>query len=178
MTLRNEIKITNVVCNADLKQKVDISQFTNHEFLSSALRLYPCGYVKDNSMTGRVTVFASGKLISVGTKSPMQGISELKHAVQILKKYNLIKRSIIDPKVQNIASCADLGKKVNSNKIARALSKSIYEPDRFAGLIYSLPNGVTTIIFASGKIIMVGAKTIEDLNFAFFEIQQTLSKIL
>jgi len=37
--------------------------------LSSNLDLYRCGYVKDDTMVARITVFGNGKLISVGTKS-------------------------------------------------------------------------------------------------------------
>ncbi len=49
-TLRHEIKISNTVCTADLKQKIDIGSFDNYEFLSSNLELYRCGYVKDNGI--------------------------------------------------------------------------------------------------------------------------------
>src|SRR5690349_15149101 len=96
--LRKEIKISNVVCTADLKQPVDIRSFNKYKFLSSNLDLYRCGYVKDASMVGRVTVFASGKLISVGTKSPEQAEKELLKASKILRKYNLIKSYKIIPK--------------------------------------------------------------------------------
>ena len=68
--LRSEIKIQNTVCTADLKQEINIASFNKYRYLSSNLELYRCGYVKDDFMTGRVTVFRSGKLISVGTKSP------------------------------------------------------------------------------------------------------------
>ncbi len=62
--LLSEIKIQNTVCTADLKQHIDIASFNKYEHLSSNLDLYQCGYVKDNDMIGRVTVFGSGKLIS------------------------------------------------------------------------------------------------------------------
>ncbi len=64
-----EVKIQNTVTTADLKQQIDIGSFNEYEFLSSNLDLYACGYVKDDKMVGRVTVFRSGKLISVGTES-------------------------------------------------------------------------------------------------------------
>jgi|GEM_PF-5625541 len=67
--LRKEIKISNVVSTADLKQKIDIASFNSYKFLSANLNHYRCGYIKDNTMVGRVSAFASGKLISVGTKS-------------------------------------------------------------------------------------------------------------
>ncbi|MBT4325776.1 MAG: hypothetical protein HOD60_02550, partial [Candidatus Nitrosopelagicus sp.] len=67
-----EIKIANTVSTAVLNQKVDIASFNEYEHLHSDLELYRCGYVKDNKMVGRVTIFGNGKMISVGTKSPKQ----------------------------------------------------------------------------------------------------------
>jgi len=175
--LRKEIKITNVVCTTDLKQPVNIASFNECKFLSSNLNLYRCGYVKDNTMKGRVSVFASGKLISVGTTSPKQAYSELEKATKILRKYHLIKPCKIVPKIQNIVSIAFLGKKLNLNKLARTLPRVIYEPEQFAGLTYRIRDSLVALIFASGKVVMVGAKTINELNQALFELQERIERI-
>lgn len=170
--LRKEIKISNVVCTADLRQPIDISSFNEYEFLSSNLSLYMCGYVKDNTMKGRVTVFSNGKLISVGTSSPEKAFLELKKAKKILHDYNLIKPSKIIPQIQNIVSNTFLGKKVKLEKLARTLPRAIYEPDQFPGLIYRIHGSIVALIFASGKVVIVGATKFEELNSAFFEIQK------
>lgn len=81
--LRKEIVIQNVVCTADLKQRVDIASFNEYKHLSSNLDLYRCGYVKDNTMTGRVTVFASGKGVLVGAKT----IPELNRGLFEVKRW-------------------------------------------------------------------------------------------
>ena len=171
-TLRKEITISNVVCTADLKQSVDIASFNKYKFLSSNLDLYRCGYVKDDIMTGRVTVFASGKLISVGTKSPAQAYQELERASKILRNYKLIKSYTLEPKVQNIVANAFLGRSVSLDKLARTLPRSIYEPEQFPGLIYRIDRSLVALIFASGKVVIVGAKTLNELNSAFFDLLQ------
>lgn len=170
-SLRKEIKISNTICTADLKQSVDIGSFNKYKFLSSNLDLYRCGYVKDSSMTGRVTVFASGKLISAGTKSPEQAKKELERASQILQKYNLIKSYKIISQIRNLVSSCHLGRKMHLETLARNLPRSIYEPDQFPALIHRIRGSIVALIFASGKIILVGAKTINELNEAFFELQ-------
>ena len=170
--IRKEIAIQNVVCTADLKQKVDIASFNEYKHLSSNLDLYRCGYVKDNTMTGRVTVFASGKLISVGTKSPEQAFEELQKAGNILKKYKLIKKFEIIPKVQNIVARFDLGKKTHLEELARTMPKSMYEPEQFPGLIFRIQDSCVALIFASGKGVLAGAKTISELNRGLFEVQK------
>ena len=111
--LVSEVKIQNTVTTADLKQEIDIASFNEYEHLSSNLDLYACGYVKDNLMIGRVTVFRSGKLISVGTKSPANSKKELRKASRILQKYKLSKSTKITPQVRNIVGRFDLKRKLD-----------------------------------------------------------------
>ena len=169
--LVSEVKIQNTVTTADLKQEIDIASFNEYEHLSSNLDLYACGYVKDNLMIGRVTVFRSGKLISVGTKSPANSKKELRKASRILQKYKLSKSTKITPQVRNIVGRFDLKRKLDIEKLARSLPKSLYEPEQFPGLIYRLQDSCVILLFASGKGIIAGAKTIEEINLAFYEIK-------
>jgi transcription initiation factor TFIID TATA-box-binding protein len=172
--LVSEVKIQNTVTTADLKQEIDISSFNEYEFLSSNLKLYQCGYVKDNFMIGKVTVFKSGKLISIGTKSPEKSKQELKKAIKILQKYKLIKTVRITPQVRNIVGRFDLKRNLAIETLARTLAKSFYEPEQFPGLIYRLQGSCTVLLFASGKGIIVGTKSIEEINQVFFEIKNRI----
>jgi len=173
--LRKEITIQNVVCTADLKQRVDIASFNEYKFLSSNLDLYRCGYVKDDKMTGRVTVFASGKLISVGTKTPEQAYAELKKTGEILKNYKLIGSFKIIPKVRNIVARFNIGKNIPLERLARTLPRSMYEPEQFPGLIFRIQDSLVSLIFASGKGVLVGAKSINELNQGLYEINRWIS---
>ena len=168
--LVRDIKIQNVVTTADLKQEIDIASFNEYEHLSSNLDLYACGYVKDDCMVGKVTVFKNGKLISVGTKSPEDSKLELKKALKILRKYKLAKQVKIIPQVRNIVGRYDLKRKLAIEKLARSLPKSLYEPEMFPGLIYRIQDSCVALLFASGKGVIVGAKTIEEVNVAFYEV--------
>ena len=169
-----EIKIQNTVATADLKQEIAIAKFNKFKHLSCNLDLYRCGYVKDNSMVGRVTVFRTGKLISVGTKSPRQAESELKKASKILQSYKLSKPVKIISQVRNIVGRYDLQKKLDIENLARTLPKAMYEPEVFPGLIYPIQNSCTALLFSSGKGVIAGAKSIEEVNSAMFEIKSRI----
>lgn len=177
IVLRPELKIQNIVCTADLKQKIDIASFNKYEFLSSNLDLYNCGYVKDDSMIGRTTVFRTGKLISVGTKSQEQSYSELRKSCKILQNHNLAKPIKIIPQVRNMVARFDFGEKLPILKLARILPRCMYEPEQFPGLIFHIENSCTALIFASGKIILAGAKSIEELNSSLFELESLISTL-
>lgn len=174
ISLRKELKVVNVVTTADLLQKIDIASFNKYEFLHVDLDLYRCGYVKDDTMIGRVSVFESGKLISVGTKSTDQSSIELKKAVKIMIKYNLVKPCKIQPQVRNIVANTDFKKLINIERLALVIPKTSYEPEQFPGLIHRVTNNTVVLIFASGKMNLVGAKSYEELNSAYFEINNKM----
>ena len=169
--LRPEIRIQNTVSTADLKQEIDLSSFNEYEHLSSNLELYRCGYVKDQTMVGRVTVFRTGKMISVGTKNPKQASKELKKASRILQKYKLSKSVRITTQTRNIVSMCNMNKKLPIETLARTLPKCLYEPEQFPGIVYRIQDSCVALLFASGKVIIAGAKSIEEINAAFFDIQ-------
>jgi transcription initiation factor TFIID TATA-box-binding protein len=175
--LRPELQIVNTVTTAELDQKVDIGSFNQYEFLESNLDLYRCGYVKDNKMTGRVTIFANGKMISVGTRDPNQSVKELKKTVKILKDHGLIKSKRIKPLVRNIVANTDFKQILDIEKLARSMPKSMYEPEIFPGLIHRIQGSCVALIFASGKVVIVGGKTYEEINSAWFYLNQYFIKI-
>jgi len=173
--LRPQIKIVNTVTTADLKQKVDIGSFNEYEHLHSDLDLYRCGYVKDDKMIGRVTIFASGKMISVGTKSPEKSFKELKKAIKILKDHGLIKSKRIKPQVRNIVANTDFKQKLDIEKLARSMPKSMYEPEQFPALVHRIMTGGVALIFSSGKVVIAGCKTFEELNQAHYHLKKYFS---
>jgi transcription initiation factor TFIID TATA-box-binding protein len=169
---RSEIKVVNVVCTGDLKQQVDITCFNQFDFLKTNLKVYRCGYVKTKNMSGRVTVFKSGKIISVGTKSIDFAIKELETASKLLKKYGLISKFSLKPQIRNIVSNIDLKRKIDLEKFARSIPKVMYEPEQFSGLVLRFSGSIVALIFASGKIILTGAKSYTDLNESYFELNK------
>ena len=173
--LLTDIKISNTVSTADLEQKVDIGSFNEYEHLHSDLDLYRCGYVKDNKMVGRVTIFANGKMISVGTKNPDQSFKELRKTIKILKKHGLIKFTRIMPQVRNIVANTDFKQKLDIEKLARSMPKSMYEPEQFPALIHRIITGGVALIFSSGKVVIAGCKTFEELNQAHYHLKEYFS---
>ncbi len=69
--------------------------------------------------------------------------------------------------------------KLDIEKLARTLPKSMYEPDTFPGLIYHrhVPKA-TLIMFSTGRIVSTGAKSIkqgkESLNVTIQEINKII----
>jgi TATA-box binding protein (TBP) (component of TFIID and TFIIIB) len=63
--------IVNVVATADLNQEVDLFELANLKEIVYDSEIYGgrVAYFKLSDMEGKVSIFSSGKMISVGTKS-------------------------------------------------------------------------------------------------------------
>jgi len=104
-------------------------------------------------------IFLSGKMISTGAKSVLQSIQQLEHTMDLLINGNFIKREKLDHKVRNIVALMDIRGKLDVSQLSQKLSKIIYEPEQFPGAIYRTEEGPTCLIFASGKIVIAGARS-------------------
>ena len=107
-------------------------------------------------MQGRVSVFFSGKLISIGAKSVALSIWQLEHALDLLNRNKLAKEVNLVYKVQNIVATLDLHKRLDVKRVVDSLSNYIYEPDIFPGIIYKT-SGISCLIFLSGKVVIAGS---------------------
>ena len=111
------MRIVNVVATAALGQEVDLEELGKlREFLhDSDIYGGRVAYLKSNVM-GKVSIFASGKMIGVGTKSENQAISQLECARDLLVKKGFIKPVILKPKIVNIVVTADFGLNIDLEK--------------------------------------------------------------
>ncbi|MEM1650069.1 MAG: TATA-box-binding protein, partial [Sulfolobales archaeon] len=67
--------------------------------------------------------------------------------------------------IQNIVASANLGVEVILEKAAYMLKNSMYEPEQFPGLIFRMQEPrVVLLIFSSGKMVITGAKSEEEVS--------------
>jgi TATA-box binding protein (TBP) (component of TFIID and TFIIIB) len=174
--IKSKLSIVNVVATANLNQKISIEKFVKFGWGIYDLAVYGgrCGYVKTPDMDGRVTVFQSGKMISIGGKSIKKSIQQLNEAKFYLVKEKFVQNIVLHPKIQNIVATITLSEPLSIAKTYDKLTGAIYEPEQFPGIILKSVNSVNYLIFASGKIIITGAKTKTELTSAALELKQKL----
>jgi TATA-box binding protein (TBP) (component of TFIID and TFIIIB) len=128
-------------------------------------------YFKTATMQGKVSIFLSGKMISIGTKNEAQAFKELQLAQRFLVKNGFVKPVKLHPKTQNLVVTADFEKGIGLEKLSEN-SNAIYEPEQFSGAIlrFTEPYEASILIFASGKVVITGLK-----NSA--QIEPTIEKL-
>lgn len=161
-----QIKIQNVVTTSDVCQQVDVTSFKNYPWGEYDQEIYRgiCGYIKDHNIRGKVTIFITGKMISLGAKTVENSIAQLRYASNLLHETCLIKTNRIEePKVRNIVATIHLRKSIDFSYLFKVLDKYEYDPESFPAVIFRHKYG-TCLIFKSGNIIINGVKSEKNLR--------------
>lgn len=171
-------EIVNLVATADLKQPVDLQKISKIEYCIHDQEIYGgrVAYLKTPDMHGKVTIFTSGKLISVGTKSPEQAQQDLEWTVKTLVTGGLIDPIEVKAELRNIVAVQNLENPVDLEGLSIVID-GIYEPEQFPGLILRQENPkVTYLIFSSGKVVIAGSKSLDELELAAKRLQKIIQE--
>ncbi len=81
-------------------------------------------------------------------------------------------------KVENVVASIDLHGHIDIEKVGDELHPVHYDPSIFPGAAYKMdPFGVTFLIFASGKLVCTGAKSVETIKKATKELRRILESL-
>jgi len=166
--LLQKLNVVNVVATAELKQFVNLEKLVHVGGFLYDTAIYRCAYLKDENMRAKVSIFATGKMISVGSKSFEAAKHDLNCATRRLTELGLVSPTKIKTKLQNIVATGELGHSVDLESVASKLPNVIYEPEQFPSAIYYAREleGASILIFANGKVVFAGLRRHELLEVA------------
>jgi transcription initiation factor TFIID TATA-box-binding protein len=170
--------IVNVVATADLGQRVDLFAVSgiDHVIYDSEIYGGRVAYLKTPTMHGKTMIFPSGKLISVGTKSREQAQHDLQETVDTLSQANLIKPVSVTANIRNIVALLTLPNPIPLEQLKEP--NSIYEPEQFPAAILKVEKPKATyLIFNSGKIVILGVRTEDEIEEAAERVTEIVKKI-
>ena len=93
---------------------------------------------------------------------------------------NSAQNQLKPPTLQNVVATANLNcKKLDLRKIAQWCRNAEYNPSRFSAVIMRIRNPKTTaLIFSTGKIVITGAKSENDIMMAARIFEKTVQKVI
>jgi len=170
------VNIENVVASATMSQAID---------LNAVVKAFPGVEYRPEQFPGLVfrlkkpktatLIFNSGKMVCTGAKSEGQAKKAVNRVVQELKDNGMVIVGKPSIQIQNIVASASLGGKVDLEKSAYSLGRTMYEPEQFPGLIYRMDEPkVVILLFASGKLVCTGAKREEEVYAAVNKLHEKL----
>ena len=173
-------QIENIVASGSIADSIDL------EMLSGKMKNYdlnkkrfPGAVLRLQNPKITVLVFSSGKVVITGIKSHDDFVRGLDNLLQKMKEAGVICHDTPEVAVTNMVCSYDIGKYINLNKVVITLNleKIEYEPEQFPGLVYRISDPkVVALLFSSGKIILTGAKTMEDVARGVAFLEQMLGK--
>ncbi|NJE43415.1 TATA-box-binding protein [Thermococcus sp. GR6] len=90
----------------------------------------------------------------------------------------MVDMSNVKLRIENIVASVDLFTQLNLEKVIEICPNSKYNPEEFPGIIcrFEEPK-VALLIFSSGKLVVTGAKSVEDIERAVNKLIQMLKRI-
>ncbi|XP_004296209.1 PREDICTED: TATA-box-binding protein-like [Fragaria vesca subsp. vesca] len=170
-TIQNVISTVNLGCKLDLHQitvKAQNAEYNPKRLHSVIMR------TRDPKAT--VLIFASGKMVCTGAKSEAESELAARKCVRTILKMGFAKFK--DFKIQNMVANSDVRFPIRLEGLAYANPQcTSYEPELFPGLRYRMKEPkITLLVFASGKLVITGAKHREDIHKAFEVIYPALEE--
>jgi transcription initiation factor TFIID TATA-box-binding protein len=170
------VRIQNISSTANLGVRLDLKQIAlrcrNTEFNP---RRFAAVIMRLREPRATALIFASGKMCVTGTKSTHNAALAAQRFAYIVEMVGF-KPAMIDFKVQNMVGTLDVGFPIRLEGLVYAHSTfASYEPELFPGLIYRLVSPrVVFLIFVSGKVVITGAKTEQNMTEALTKIYPVL----
>ncbi|MDI6903447.1 MAG: TATA-box-binding protein [Methanocellales archaeon] len=168
------IKVENVVANAKFAEEFDLSLIESKlDGAEYDRKKFPGLVYRVKQPKAAFLIFGTGKVVCTGAKSVDDVRTVIENMAKKLRSMGVPVVEHPEFTVQNIVATANLGVGLDLNAIAigLGLENIEYEPEQFPGLVYRLQEPkVVALIFGSGKIVLTGGKSPEELEIAACKI--------
>jgi transcription initiation factor TFIID TATA-box-binding protein len=172
------MKVTNVVASAVLQEPVDLKAVVEaYPFAEYRPERFPGVVLRLQRPKSVILLFHTGKLVCTGATSVEQAQKAIHYIVQKLRSNQIINQPVTLITIQNVVATGSVGGKIDLEKAAFLLERTLYEPEQFPGLIYrmEIPQ-VVMLIYVTGRIVCVGAKKEQEIYDALQWLHQQLKQ--
>ena len=179
------VEIVNVVASGVLDVELDLKHLAD-DIGDPVARYdpdeYPGMYIRFDKDAPLITVYRTGKYIITGANAEAESYSLRERFLNYLSDLGALEQpEDKDFSIQNYVCTGELEEKQNLTALAigLGLEKTEYEPEQFPGLIYR-PNShdCVILIFATGQVVITGARDFTTAEQAFTEVRDTLSDVI
>ncbi len=157
-----KFEVQNVVVTARIASKLNLVDLNNKlEGAKYEPGKFPALRIKRNSVG--FLLYSSGNIVCTGSKSPEGAQDHVNKLAAELNKHHVETLDPVKVNVRNIVASADIGKELKLHELAYAIEDSEYNPEAFPGMKLRV-GGAHILIFRTGKAIVPGLKSIEDVK--------------
>lgn len=178
------VEVVNVVASGSLGIELDLEAVADEvgNIANYDPDKYPGMYLRFAEDAPLITVYRTGKFIITGADSEEESYSLQERFLNLFSDMDVIE----EPEdewfaIQNYVCTGELGETQNLNTLAigLGLENTEYEPEQFPGLIYRPDSSdCVVLIFATGKVVITGARRLETVERTFEETRDTLAEFV
>lgn len=174
--MKPTVTVRNVIVSADLGRRLDLDAVV--AIMDGAKyepKKFPCVVVRLQEPKCAVLVFGTGKMICAGAPSAKRAAGAVLAVLGVMRERGIEVGANPETRVHNVVATVDLHGRINIEGAAVSLPRSVYEPGMFSGVIHRMVDPrAAVLLFASGKIVCVGAKSESEAHRAAHTIHSTL----
>ena len=168
--LQNIVATVNLCCKLDLRkiaQGARNAEYNPKRFAAVIMR------IREPRTTA--LVFSSGKLVITGARSEEAAKLAARKYARVIQKLSFPAK-FAEFKIQNMVGSCDVKFPIRLEGLMLMHGQFCsYEPELFPGLIYRMVKPrIVLLIFVSGKVVITGAKTREEIYLGFTNIYPIL----
>ncbi|KAG9414917.1 TATA-box-binding protein [Aphanomyces cochlioides] len=172
-----KIAVVNIVATFDLTTKIDLKDLVlkarNVEYNP---KRFHGAVMRHREPKATTIIFASGKVVAVGLKEEAELERVAQKVESIVRKIGFEEATARWITIQNITATGCAPHKVRLEGLLQGHARFCsFEPELFPALYYRmLEPKMCFMVFVSGKVVVCGAKTIEDIWEGFEKLQPVL----
>tara|TARA_B100001287_G_scaffold273938_1_gene278320 strand:- start:323 stop:883 length:561 start_codon:yes stop_codon:yes gene_type:complete len=175
--------VVNMVASTRLIDNIDLNEVSEILGIEYEQEQFPGMVYRVETPKVCLLLFRSGRCVAAGAKD----INDVHAAVKVLyddlkaNDFELWPYADIEILLQNIVVTHNLGTGIDLERLVVSLpfEHCEYEPEQFPGLIYHIKDpAVVFLIFASGKCVISGSKTFEDVELAIENISAQFEEFI
>jgi transcription initiation factor TFIID TATA-box-binding protein len=176
------LKIENIVASGVIADSIDLVELSNKvKNCELNTKRFPGAVYRIEDPRIATLIFSTGKIVLTGIRNKKALADGLAIVMKSLKEAGIETHKVPKVAITNMVCSYDIGKQINLNKVVVTLNvENIeYEPEQFPGLVYRIKDPkIVALLFSSGKIILTGGKTLEDIRKGVDVLEHKLESIL
>jgi transcription initiation factor TFIID TATA-box-binding protein len=176
------LKIENIVASGVIAESIDLVDFSEKtRNCELNKKRFPGAVYRIADPKIACLIFSSGKIVITGVRNEKGLADGLAIVIKSLKDSGV--KPLEKPRIAitNMVCSFNLDRYINLNKLTVTLNVENveYEPEQFPGLVYRIKDPkIVVLIFSSGKIILTGGKTLDDVKKGLDVLEEKLATVL
>ncbi|MDD1672739.1 MAG: TATA-box-binding protein [Methanomicrobiales archaeon] len=176
------LRIENIVASGVIADSIDLADVSRKiKNCELNTKRFPGAVYRLEKPKIASLIFSSGKVVLTGIRDRDHLNEGLAIIIRSLKEVGVSTYDEPRVAITNIVCSYDIGRYINLNKVVITLNlENIeYEPEQFPGLVYRIGDPkIVALLFSSGKIILTGGKTLEDIKRGLDVLEKRLANIM